>query len=357
MNSRKQSLDVLRGVAVLMVIVNHYAIVVPHGERTMLDIGGAGVDLFFVLSGFLISGLLFAEFKATGKLDVKRFWIRRGFKIYPSFYALMGATAMLALVRAHRIPPQLLTESVFLQNYFSRFWPHTWSLAVEEHFYFSLPLLLLVLAAIGKGKDNPFRALPAISVALSGLCLYLRIVAVRHGADWSGVAFPTHLRIDALFAGVTLGYFFHFDHESFVEARRWWVLATGVAFASAFLFLPDVPRLTVAYIAFSFIVAWTVTRNPSKRLPVRSLAWIGRYSYSIYLWHGFAIFALERMAPRWFRFPAYVLGAIVIGTTMSKLIELPPLRVRDRLFCAVPQSRNCLPVASQGSSAAVLESS
>jgi peptidoglycan/LPS O-acetylase OafA/YrhL len=331
MNTRNQSLDVLRGMAVLMVIVNHYEIAIPHGESTLLDIFACGVDLFFVLSGFLISGLLFAEFQSTGSINLKRFWIRRGFKIYPPFYALLLLTALVALLKAHRVPRELIYETLFLQNYLSRFWPHTWSLAVEEHFYFSLPLLLLGLALLGKRMTNPFRAIPLISFGVSGLCLYMRTLAFRHGGDWYHIAFPTHLRIDALFAGVTLGYFYYFDKESFVEAGKWWVLVIGLLFTSTFLFLPSVPRLTFAYVAFSFIVAWAVMTPLHGRI-AGSFARIGRYSYSIYLWHGLAIIELQVLPSRWFRFPVYVASALLLGTAMSKLIEFPALKVRDKFF-------------------------
>ena len=263
MTSRNQSLDVLRGIAVLLVIVSHYSGTLPR-PSALLETGWVGVDLFFVLSGFLISGLLFSEFEKTGTINLKRFWIRRGFKIYPPFYALIGLTALVALVRTRQLPHQLIWEATFLQNYFSRFWPHTWSLAVEEHFYFSLPLLFLLLMLIGKGKPNPFRAIPIISLGLCLLCLYLRILALRHGGDWGHIAFPTHLRMDALFAGVTLGYYAHFTPESFREAGKSWVLGFGLFFAATFVIMPDVPRLTFAYVAFSFIVAWAVNRPSSK---------------------------------------------------------------------------------------------
>src|SRR6478672_10765344 len=79
---RNQTLDVLRGIAVLAVIIHHYA----GSEDSILHLGAAGVDLFFVLSGFLISSLLFSEIKASGRLDLGHFLIRRGLKIYPAFY-------------------------------------------------------------------------------------------------------------------------------------------------------------------------------------------------------------------------------------------------------------------------------
>jgi peptidoglycan/LPS O-acetylase OafA/YrhL len=341
MQTRNQSLDVLRGIAVLLVIASHYTLVIP--GRSILETGWVGVDLFFVLSGFLISGLLFLEFKKTGTINLKRFWIRRGFKIYPPFYVLIGLTAATAIARTCQLPHELLWEVVFLQNYGKPFWPHTWSLAVEEHFYLLLPLLLLLLSRIGMGRPNPFRAVPFISMGISCICLYLRIMAFRHDGNWSHVAFPTHLRIDALFAGVTLGYFTHFDQESCREAGKSWVLAVGLLFAGAFLVMPDVPRLTFAYVAFAFIVAWSVNRPPSRNLFSRTLARIGYYSYSIYLWHVVAMLGLEWMPASWFRFPLYFLAAIALGVLMAKLIEIPVLRLRDRVFPSTAHARSIAP--------------
>src|SRR5438045_3895822 len=113
MTSRNQSLDVLRGIAVLLVIVSHYSGTLPR-PSALLETGWVGVDLFFVLSGFLISGLLFSEFEKTGSINLKRFWIRRGFKIYPPFYVFMGLTALVALVRVRLLPLYLLCVAPLL---------------------------------------------------------------------------------------------------------------------------------------------------------------------------------------------------------------------------------------------------
>src|SRR3954452_19313690 len=110
MPRRNQALDLLRGIAVLLVVVSHYSVALPH-PSVLLETGWVGVDLFFVLSGFLISGLLFSEFEKTGTINLKRFWIRRGFKIYPPFYALIGLTALVALLRTRQLPHQLIWEA------------------------------------------------------------------------------------------------------------------------------------------------------------------------------------------------------------------------------------------------------
>src|ERR1700761_2224153 len=93
-SSRNINLDALRGIAILLVLGNHFGYF-----SVWQRMGWAGVDLFFVLSGFLISGLLFDEWQRFGSIDFRRFYIRRGFKIYPAFYFLLLITVAVNFVR------------------------------------------------------------------------------------------------------------------------------------------------------------------------------------------------------------------------------------------------------------------
>src|ERR1700730_5300453 len=112
---RNQSLDILRCVAVLLVLGIH----VPH-YRLWARVGWTGVDLFFVLSGFLISGLLFRDYQEHGSIDWKRFLIRRGFKIYSSYYIFLAVAGFVLASVAHRNNTRimLLGNAVFVGNYF-----------------------------------------------------------------------------------------------------------------------------------------------------------------------------------------------------------------------------------------------
>jgi peptidoglycan/LPS O-acetylase OafA/YrhL len=123
---RNKRLDILRCVAVVMVILVH------SGEsRFFSRVGWTGVDLFFVLSGFLISGLLFSEYKKRHAINYKRFFIRRGLKIYPAFYTFLLITGIAGQLVFHTHPTfvQYLHEVFFIMNYRQRFWDHTWTLA------------------------------------------------------------------------------------------------------------------------------------------------------------------------------------------------------------------------------------
>ena len=139
--TRLKQLDVLRAVAVLLVLCSQV-----HSFDWLQRCGWIGVDLFFVLSGFLVSGLLYSEYKKYGSLSPKRFLVRRGLKIYPAFYTFVIGSVILMLLTRMKIPLDLLlAEILFVQNYYGALWGHTWSLCIEEHFYLLLTAGLYLL--------------------------------------------------------------------------------------------------------------------------------------------------------------------------------------------------------------------
>lgn len=373
-NDRRMiQLDFLRGLAILMVLGSHY-IVGPRDAgalkipATMLArIGGSGVDLFFVLSGFLVGGLLMRELKVYGKLDVKRFLLRRGWKIWPVYYLYF-----LFLIVAFALNPdrfvvpkwQILAQYLLpLQNYNLFHLPydvpviagHTWSLAVEEHFYLFLPLVLVFL-----GKDRRRLAwIPWIALALDGLCLALRLQLPPPFHPWSH-QMPTHLRIDSLFTGVALAYWYHFRPEVMERAARLrgLLLGFGLLLIAPMCVWPMEEKRFVWTFGFTFLsVGYACLLTACVTSPVgegalgklfasraaRGLAAIGAFSYSIYVWHLDVVMhpmllwvrhgALADL-PATVRWPLlmslYMAIAIGVGIFLAKLVETPTLRMRDR---------------------------
>ena len=336
--SRNQSLDVLRCVAVLLVLGFHYPYYPLWGR-----LGWIGVDLFFVLSGFLISGLLFQEYKSTGSINFRRFLIRRGLKIYPSFYLLVALAVVVSqLQHSVLLRKQALISAVFAQGYYSgklyTVLSHTWSLAVEEHFYILLPPLLLLLTLV-RGKRDPFYYLPALFVFLFCGCLGFRWFSLPP----SYAAHMTHMRIDSLFAGVLLGYLFHFHRAWFEKLTSWYCLPFAFIFCLPAAFFDQYDRLmqTVGLsgllIGFSLLVSWSVVRSPKSRIGqtvAQFAARIGFYSYSIYLWHTILGETLFSGHATFGRFWLYLVVCVVGGMGMAQLVEIPYLALRDRHFPA-----------------------
>ena len=312
--------------------------------------GWVGVDLFFVLSGFLVSGLLFTEYTSRGRLGVGRFYLRRGWKIYPPFFVLIAASVLMNLREGLPTSSRALaSELLFLQSYLPGLWNHTWSLAVEEHFYLLLPLALSLMLRRNRGSPSPLRPILTLATALAVFVLACRILNWYLRPSYGNLThlFASHLRLDALFFGVAISYAYHFHSSRFerVFGRRWFLMLGGAfLLAPAFAFeLETTPfiytiGLTIFYVGSGMmLVGILVSRIPRSRL-VAALATIGKHSYSIYLWHMFVLGwgiglvegTLDVELDSGTRLARYFVGSFVLGIAMAKGVEVPLLRVRDR---------------------------
>jgi len=358
---RNKRLDILRCIAVFSVMILHGNIWSFFG-----NIGWVGVDLFFVLSGFLISGLLFSEYKTRNSISFKRFLIRRGLKIYPAFYLFLFLTGILSRIVFRTLSPatHYLHEVFFVQNYWHGVWDHTWSLGVEEHFYILLPAVLLLLLRRFPEQRDPFRALPWIFVVIAIMCIAFRAASVCFGTPNYHTAYAaSHDRIDALFFGALLGYFYHFrrqvlDHLLHPTCNRVVLAACSAGLLSAVFLFPRDSRIfstfgfTCLYLGFGGVLLLSIylqgiVRGKTARFVGgigTGAAYVGMYSYSIYLWHGptnawFPGFVRRLLHVSSFnqyeRFAVYAVGSLVIGIAMSKIIEYPVLRLRDKIFPAL----------------------
>ncbi|MDT5060846.1 MAG: hypothetical protein QOH63_1305 [Acidobacteriota bacterium] len=368
--TRLKQLDVLRAVAVLLVLCAH----APSFEW-LQRCGWIGVDLFFVLSGFLVSGLLYNEYKKHGSLSPKRFLLRRGLKIYPAFYAfVLGSVVLMVLARMEIPADRLLAEVLFVQNYYAGLWGHTWSLCIEEHFYLLLTAALYLLWRRAKQGSTPFDAIPKITLFIAIAVLAARVVTHLFVVpfDFQTHFKPTHLRIDSLLFGVCLAYFHHFHHEKFSRLVRRYALpilifslaalAPSVVFPVDTAFMSTV-GFTLLYLGFGGVLLLALYFDSQWASPVRRifrpvlnlLAWVGAYSYSIYLWHlvvasfGLSLvrrayaFAATTLLPqgegqqpphRLIEFAIYVVSSVALGIIMAKLVEMPVLKLRDHYFPA-----------------------
>lgn len=344
--SRSRMIDALRGVAVLLVLCRH------HGATGVLhDMGWVGVDLFFVLSGYLVSGLLFDEYRKTRHINGWRFLARRGLKIYPLFYLFLLLSLLYGSFFGHLRPwRSYLKEVFFVQNYFGGVWNHTWSLAVEEHFYL---LLTVVAVFLARGAVNvSFRSILWLCLLTMAACLVWRCYAVRtFPYDDRIHFFPTHARLDSLLCGVLLAAAHRWRTSWFQRTftrYRWPLLVFAVVvFAGTAWFKVWSPWITTVgftllYLAGAAVlgVALMVPEASVRFLgrPLAALAWVGFSSYAIYLLHMLVLGVTQYFSgPMWLshgfaEFVVYATGSVLCGVALTHLVERPVLMWRDRLF-------------------------
>jgi len=213
-------LDGFRAIAVFAVAMTHGMPLFKMGNtieiffRKLFSIGHLGVDMFFVISGFLITGILIEDWE--GSIRLKRFYLRRYFKIYPQYlFALIFVIGVLIVINEISLTHvltngteffRLFSYFILIQNYTHQYglFAHTWSLAIEEHFYLMYPLILTVIFKLCRGQDKRRKNL----IFLSILSIAAVIVS-RHWGNGTDVisillnapepSHTTFFRIDALF--------------------------------------------------------------------------------------------------------------------------------------------------------------
>jgi len=351
---RIKQIDFLRGVAILLVLFSHHNIF-----SILFKSGWMGVDLFFVLSGFLVSGLLFSEYKKYNMVDAKLFLIRRGFKIYPSFFVLLIVSFIINYFSNELDNKQLLRyicEITFTQNYTSAVWGQTWSLAVEEHFYFFLIISLVIYVKVKRKLS--LRDITIFCFIIFILCLFLRYLTHFFHPEYSVRIhhFPTHLRIDSMLFGVLLSAHYHLARDRFISFFNKYLLYL-LFLSLMFLIMPFIFSVksyfistigfTLLYIGFGilnsiFIInknEYPVFNNFIVKSIFNLLSWIGIYSYTIYLFHMLylkyltKLYQLGGFDDNSILFSlVFLAGSVLIGVAVSKIIEIPALKLRDKFF-------------------------
>ena len=358
-SNRLLGLDILRFVAICLVILHHAPAFTSQGTfERILQIGArggwTGVDLFFVLSGFLVSGLLFKEYKRTGTVRLIRFLLRRGWRIYPPFWAMILFSILLVdcglwdQFYLHSFAGEIL----FLQNYLGGMWGPTWSLAVEEHFYFFLAgVIFLMLQLNQTQKGLAFANVPALFLWVAFICLSARVVAgfLLHQNPVT-IVHQSQYRMDSLMFGVLISWWWSFKTE--YSLREWLRLRSGtligigtLCFIPAFVWdshaVVCLPVLGVIsfYIGGGLLVVGMISQNHFAP-PLKWLATLGAYSYSVYLWNGIVY---ELLLPalmqagmvKWgpgLTFATYFALSWIVGIATAKVVEIPSLKWRDRLL-------------------------
>jgi len=341
------TLDGWRAIAISLVLTDHafnsYLCGVNNTQWcNALMVGQTGVNLFFGISGFLITSRLLRERDLTGTVSLRAFYVRRAFRILPAALVYLAFVTVLALFGLLLLSTRELYGSLFFyRNYLGPqagfYTNHFWSLSVEEHFYILWPSLLVALCLF-----VPRRA------AAYTLGLALAIAAWRQVAIVLSVASTgtlnrnfntrTDVRLDALLLGASaaLALWSSPRLRRFVESvgLGWWccLVVVYVCVAGHFGLRPTVWEGALV----PMLLVWTVSHPSSvvgRALELPALRWIGRVSYSLYLWQQFFFPPWTIAAPwPWLqRWPLAIPGALACAAASYYLIERPMTRVGHRL--------------------------
>ena len=319
---RRVELDGLRGVAILLVFGLH-CFNWPQG-------GHLGVDLFFVLSGFLITTLLLEERASTGHIDLRKFYARRAVRLLPALSLMLAAYVVIQAIHGRDGLGTAALGGLYVGNLVQAFGPtygplyhtgldHLWSLAQEEQFYVVWPLALPFLVR----AKRPVRSLGLLTAFLVIYRIVLALSSAPHHRLYNGP--DTHM--DGLLAGAAAALWL-LGRPAWRIPPIWVAIALPVAVDAAFIRVAtsgwDAFGLPFAEASIVVLVLAAVTQPKCARaLSAAPLLWFGRISYSLYLWHFMLLYGWQGHNV------AVAIISIVVAYVSTRWLE-EPLRRRHR---------------------------
>ena len=353
---RQPGLDLLRALAIVVVVVYHAALFGFKLPGRVDRFGWIGVDLFFVLSGYLIGGQLLASLARDQRIKLGRFFTRRALRIMPAYFVVLAIYFLLPAWREYPEMSQPLWKFLLsVQNialHGGTAFSHAWSLAVEDQFYLALPFLLLFL------YHRPRAAIIVPCLIVVGGIALRAFLAARNSSVDDGVSFrafqawiyyPTWTRLDSLVFGVVLAAIERFRPnwwQRLINFAPWlWLPALGLIVYA--LYLGETENLTVVACVWQFpliavgmaamLVCAVSPQLPLCRVAIPGTAFIASIAYSAYLIQKLIIHGVEQFCANHSidltSVPALVgveLCVYIAATILFLSIERPFLLLRRR---------------------------
>jgi len=350
-------LDALRSLAILLVFSDHYffnysRITQSHlslGAFPLFTFGWTGVDLFFVLSGYLIGAALLSELKRSSTIDMPRFLLRRGLRIWPYYFFFI--LAMWLLINPTPIS-NYFPDLFFYSNYIEGYVPGGWSLSTEEQFYIAIPIVLLLsVRFLNISRQWTILALAVVLLPLARAITVAKLGPHSHeGMPRFIIYTPFHTHADGLVAGLIIAWFSvvypaSVAGKSFLENCKVPLLlvAAGILLRHA---SQDLFAFTALAAIYGGCALFAIRDRSilSKLFSSRLFYWISRLSYAIYLNHLIVLYkvcpAMLRAAnPEHFVYLKFALCyvalfamSMAIALVTFVLVESPFLQLRERLL-------------------------
>ena len=356
-------LDHLRAFAISFVFIYHYQFYGhPHWMEAAGKFGWTGVDLFFVLSGYLISSQLFKELDKTGTISFRNFFIKRSFRILPAYLLVVGIYFLVPAFREREALPPLWRFLTFTQNFGldrgqSGTFSHAWSLCVEEQFYLLLPVALLLLFRT-KLMNKSGILLPAL-VVFGVLIRWMGwhvFVSTKIGMDDFGIVwykyiyYPIYNRLDSLLIGIAIAALFHFKSIAAARIGKYsnWLLPLGLAVLAAAYYicidehsyLATLFGFTIVALGYGLVVFAAISKgNTLRRYRLYLTERLASLSYGVYLIHKGVIHLVQKYFSDWGvpiesnRMLLLCIFFILTGALLLQvLVERPFLKIRDKVL-------------------------
>jgi len=361
--NRIAGLDCIRSAAILFVMIFHYEVYYggPEWLEPLARFGWTGVDLFFVLSGFLISRILMREYEETGRIHFSRFYTNRALRILPIYFFVVGLYFLFPVLNEGRGLQPLWRFLTFTQNLptdlRSNSFSHSWSLAVEEHFYLLFPLLLLGLASLKLGSKYVwvFLMILLFGIVFRYLAwsemVEMSFGRAKIGAGLKWIYYTSYSRFDGLLFGVAVAVISLYCPKSLAVLLKFKLLVIAIGFGlllfawgivngkilnpTAFDLIPTLflyPLISAGYACLVLIVAnvsWS-----SQTIFARFVGLLATWSYSIYLVHKIVNHLIKTQLIQLSSEARYCISLILsicAGALLYHVIEKSFLRIRSRL--------------------------
>ncbi len=340
----RPALDGIRGLAIILVIVHHVYHLVPWSHK-IISGGYLGVDLFFVLSGFLITSLIIEEHAHTGNVNLPRFYMRRALRLLPAVGAALIVAIVVGLLLGFQSIGMTPLRFASIVGYFTNwvrayepsevwFLSHFWSLAIEEQFYLIWPAFLIGLLSL------PRRAALFIATAIAIGSAVLMGVMFLSGSVAQRLYTGSDTRAYQLLAGCVAAMVLHWSYlPAWLNEKNRLALAKASMVFLALMFWRARDAYPAMYLGIYALITLCatmlivhVTLDQSRMtswFENRTLVWFGKRSYGLYVWHFPIYFLIAKLGNPWLA-PFAVALAIGVAAFSYRYIETPFLRLKSR---------------------------
>ncbi len=345
----RPEIDGIRGIGVVIILFGHLFLIWPAAGLTVLPGAFIMVDMFFVLSGFLITTLLLEERQRYGNVSMSNFYQRRGLRLIPGLVFMIAAYLLWIAVTEQSMRHALIANTyvmLYVANWAQVFkgWGtlgftlgHLWTLSVEEQYYIIFfPTLLFLLL-----RFKASTVLKILCVTIIPAMLW-RSAWALHASDSNlkNLYIRTDTRVDALLVGPAIAVALHLGWP-LLRWARYTIIPVSVFLLWGLVRVGNFDRwmyffgFTLFDMCCGAFLLWTIgsVSFAANFFRTRPVVWLGRASYGIYIWHPWIYLAVARVVPTWPRPAAAALAvtaAMLCATFSFYVIELPFLRLKRR---------------------------